>query len=336
MPSYTKTEARAWARETLVGVANVTTPTMSNDFKSLNEKAIRHDVETAIGHGFMGSLACSEVAMTLEEYGRFCEIMVDQAQGRMLTIHHAAFNTLEDNIEAVKVAEKAGAEFVLLCYPPYFYPTSLEEIYDYTKAFCDATDLPVMLFPVPTWGFGRLHPADIPVPILRRLVDDCPNIVAIKAEGGNPFTMSQIEVHREFHEEVVISSPIEFEMIPLAQLMPIQFCGTNYSSYFGDWLPKVHALLQEGKFDEATQEWYRIHEARKAVLEVGFGGQGLLNRMLWKYHGWLQGYNGGPLRGPTARVHRKDMVKLRRGLELAGLNPTSDADEDFFVGRNPT
>ena len=110
MPTYTRSEARAWAREKLVGVANVTIPTMTSSFKSLNEKAIRHDVETAIGHGFVGSLACSEVAMSMDEYGQFCKIMVDQAQGRMLTIHHAMFNTLEDNIEAVKIAETAGAE----------------------------------------------------------------------------------------------------------------------------------------------------------------------------------------------------------------------------------
>ncbi|MFO7603504.1 MAG: dihydrodipicolinate synthase family protein [Gammaproteobacteria bacterium] len=335
MLPYTRTDARAWARETLVGVANVTIPTMTADFKALNEKAIRHDVETAIGHGFIGSLACSEVPMSMTEYGRFCEIMVEQAQGRMLTIHHAVFNTLEDNIEAVKIAEKAGAEFVLLCYPAYFYPQSLEEVYDYTKAFCDATDLAVMLFPVPTWGFSRLHPADIPVPMLRRLLDDCPNIVAIKAEGGMPNFMAQIEVHRAFHEEVVISSPLEYDLVPLGQLMPIPFSGTNYSAYFGSWLPRVHRLLQEKRFDEATEEWYRIDAARKAVASVGFGGGGLLNRMLWKYHGWLQGYNGGPLRGPTARVYSKDMATLRRGLELAGLNPTSDPDEAFFTGRNP-
>jgi 4-hydroxy-tetrahydrodipicolinate synthase len=335
MPTYTKDEARDWAREKLVGVANVTVPTMTSDFKALNEKAIRHDVETAIGHGFIGSLACSEVAMTMPEYGQFCEIMVDQSQGRMLPIHHAAFNTLEDNIEAVKIAERAGVEFILLCYPAYFYPRSLEEVYAYTRAFCDATDLAVMLFPVPTWGFSRLHPADMPVPLLRRLVDDCPNIVAIKAEGGMPNIMAQIEVHREFHEEVVISSPLEYDLVPLGQLMPIPFSGTNYSAYFGDWLPRVHALLQQGKFDEATQHWYAIDPARKAVSAVGFGGGGLLNRMLWKYHGWLQGYNGGPLRGPTARVYSKDMVTLRRGLELAGLKPTSDRDEDFFIGRNP-
>ena len=51
--------------------------------------------------------------------------------------------------------------------------------------------------------------------------------------------------------------------------------------------------------------------------------------------GWLQGYNGGPLRHPTARVYSRDMVTLRRGLEASGLTPTADPDEAFFVGRNP-
>lgn len=335
MVSYSKKEARDWAREKLVGVANVLIPTVTSDFRHLNEQAIRHDVEKSIEHGFVGTLACSEVVITMEEYGRFCEVMVDQAQGRIMTIHHAAFNNLEENIEAAKLAAKAGAEMALLCYPPYFYPQSLDDVYAYTRAFCDATDLAVMVFPIPTWGFSRLHPADMPVPLLRRLIDDCPNIVAIKAEGGMPHIMASIEIHRAFHKEVVISSPIEYDYVPLAQLMPIPYSGTNYSAYYGPWLPRVHALLQEGRFDEATEMWYGLEPARKAWASVPIGGGGLLNRMLWKYQNWLQGYNGGPLRHPTARIYAKDMAVLRRGLEQAGLPVTSDPDEAFFVGRNP-
>jgi 4-hydroxy-tetrahydrodipicolinate synthase len=57
--------------------------------------------------------------------------------------------------------------------------------------------------------------------------------------------------------------------------------------------------------------------------------------MLWKYQAWLQGYNGGPIPHPTPRIYTRDMSVLRRGLEAAGLNPTRDPDEAFFVGRNP-
>ena len=335
MPSYSRSTARDWAREKMVGVANVTIPTMTADFKRLNEKAIRHDVETTIAHSFVGTLACSEVAITLDEYEEFVRIMVDQAAGRIFIVHHAVFNTLEDNIEAAQRASRAGAELVLLGYPPYFHPRSLEEVYAYTRAFCDATDLAVMVFPIPTWGFSRLSPMDMPISLLRRMVDDCPNIVAIKAEGGMPHIMAPLDVHRAFHKEVVISFPMEHEFVPLAQLIDIPFCGTNYSAYYGPILPSVFNMIREGRFAEATETFYRLDAARKAFGSVPQAGNGLINRMMWKYESWLQGYNGGPLRHPTGRVYQRDMVALRRGQEASGMNPTTDPDEAFFIGRNP-
>lgn len=335
MARYHRNEARQWAREHMNGVANVIIPTMTSDFKRLNLKAARHDIETAIGHGFVGTLASSEHAITIAQYVEFVRAMAEQASGRIMVIHHAVFNSLEENIEAVKLAEDAGADLVLLGYPPFFHPNSLEDVYTYTKAFCDATRLGVILFPVPAWGFSSLHPGDIPVPVLRRLVDECPNVVCIKAEGGMPYIMSAVEVHREFHKEVVISLPLEYEYVPLAQVMPVPFCGTNYSAYYGSWLPKVHRLIQAGRYDEATQEWYRIDPARKAFASVPMAMSGLINRTIWKYQAWLQGYNGGPIPHPTPRLHKRDMVALRRGLEAAGLAPTADPDEAFFIGRHP-
>jgi 4-hydroxy-tetrahydrodipicolinate synthase len=335
MSSYSRKEAREWARQHLVGVANVTIPTVTSDFTALNERAIRHDVELSISHGFAGTLACSEVAFSLEQYGRFCEIMVEQAANRIIVVHHAVFNTLEENIKAVRLAEQAGAELVLLGYPPFFFPNSLEDVYTYTKALCDATRLGVMLFPIPAWGFSRLDPSDIPVPVLRRLIDDCPNVVAIKAEGGMPYLMSAVEVHRNFHQEVVISLPLEYDYVPLAQLIPIPFSGTNYSAYYGPWFPRIHSLIQKGEYEEATRLWYQLTPARRAYASVPSVGGGLINRTMWKYQSWLQGYNGGPIPHPTARIYAHEMLALRRAQEASGMNPTTDADAAFFVGRNP-
>ncbi|MFV0645734.1 MAG: dihydrodipicolinate synthase family protein [Sphingomonadaceae bacterium] len=335
MASYTRNEARDWAREKMNGVAPVVIPTMTSDFKRLNERAVRHDVALTKEHGFIGALATSEVPLSEDEHDLFQKIMVDEGGKDYIVVHHAIFNTLEDNIEMVKKAETNGCELVLLGYPPHFYPKSLEEVYEYSKAVIDATNLAVMLFPVPTWGFGRLHPADISKKILRSLVDDCPNVVAIKAEGGMPYIMSAIEMHREFHKEVVISSPLEYEYLTLGQLMDIPFCGTNYSAFFGPTIPHAHKLMREGRYDEVTEIFYQIDPMRKAVGTLGFGGHGLSNRLLWKYQSWLQGYNGGPIRHPTARVYAKDMALLRSATAAAGLNPTSSPDEDFFIGRNP-
>ncbi|ATR19003.1 Dihydrodipicolinate synthase family protein (plasmid) [Roseomonas mucosa] len=338
MASYTRVEAREWARERLIGAINCTIPSFSSDLKRINERAIRHDTRLAIEHGFMGSLAVSEVSITLPEYLDFMRIMKDEAGDRLVVTHHASWNTLEENIEALKGAEEAGAEFVLLSYPPAFYPESENEIYEYTKAICDATNLAVMIFPMYLWGFySRIHPSDIPASLIRRLIDDCPNLAAIKAEGGFPSIQSVIECHRLFGKEVVISMPIEGELIPLSQLMPIQLSATSDHEYYGPTIPKVMQLLRAGEFDEATRIYWQLHSARKIKGQVAqqMHGGHFINRYVWKFQGWLQGYNGGPLRMPTQRIHDPQMISLRKGLVEAGLNPSMDPFREFFIGRNP-
>jgi 4-hydroxy-tetrahydrodipicolinate synthase len=240
MAGYTRGEAREWAREKLVGVVNCTIPSFTGDLKRINEKAIRHDTRLAIAHGFAGTLGVSEVAIALAEYLDFLRIIVDEAKGRLIVTHHASWSNLEENIEAVRGAEAAGAEFVLLSYPPNFYPESEQDIYDYTKAVCEATNLAVMLFPMFLWGFSsRIHPSDIPVALIRRLIDDCPNVAAVKAEGGFPSIQSVIECDRLFGKEVVISMPIEGDLIPLSQIMKIQLSAASDHEYYGPVIPKV-------------------------------------------------------------------------------------------------
>lgn len=338
MPAYTRTEARDWAREKLVGAVNCTIPSFTADLRGINEQGIRHDIRLAQQHGFLGTLGVSEVSITLPEYLDFLRIVRDEAGDDFVVVHHGSWSTLEQNIEAVRGAEEAGADLVLLSYPPNFYPESEQEIYDYTKAVCDATNLAVMLFPMFLWGFStRVHPSDIPTRLIRRLIDDCPNIAVIKAEGGFPSIQSAIECHRLFGDEVVISVPIESELIPLAQVMPIQLSATSDHEYFGPMIPRVMQLLREGKYDDATDIYWQLHPARKIKggLAPGLNGGAFINRQAWKFQGWLQGYNGGPLRQPTQRIHDAQMHALRQGLIDAGLEPSMDPFREFFIGRNP-
>lgn len=338
MPSYTRTEAREWAREKLVGAVNCTIPSFTSDLRGINEKAIRHDINLAKQHGFLGSLAVSEVAITMPEYLEFLRIAKDEGGDDFVTVYHASWSNLEDNLEAVKGAEDAGADLLLLAYPPNFYPESEQEIYDYTKAVCDATNLAVILFPMFLWGFSpRIHPSDIPVRLIRRLLDDCPNIAVIKAEGGFPYYQGAIECHRHFGEEVVISMPIESDMISLGQLMPIQLSATSDHEYYGTVIPTVMDLLRAEKYEDATELFWKMHPARKAKAAAGATAHGgaFINRQCWKFQGWLQGYNGGPLRQPTMRIHDAQMTTLRKGLIDSGFEASMDPFREFFVGRNP-
>ncbi|MGA8707695.1 MAG: dihydrodipicolinate synthase family protein [Steroidobacteraceae bacterium] len=338
MAKYHRSDSRDWARQYLVGCSAVTIPSYSADLKRLNERGIRHDIELAIKLGYTYTLLCAEVAITPEENAQFTAWARDAAGDRLSLFFHAAFGTLTDNIEAVKIAERAGADITLLSYPPQFWPTSEQDIYDYTKSFCDATDLAVMLFPIPLWGFERVHPAGMSVELVRRLLKSCPNIVAIKSEQGFPLPAGLCEMYHHFRDEVVISCPIEGDAIPLMSLMQLQFSGTSNTQWMSDYYPKAFHLARKGEWEQAMQMYWKVNPARNAngaAAQAYAGGTGVLNRTIWKYQDWLAGFNGGPLRAPAMRVPDRLMRSLRLGLTASGLPVTSDPDGAFMLGRHP-
>jgi 4-hydroxy-tetrahydrodipicolinate synthase len=70
MANYSKKQARDWAWASMRRVANVVTPTFTEDLTALNEKAIRYDIRKEIEYGFWGTLLVAETAATPEEYVR--------------------------------------------------------------------------------------------------------------------------------------------------------------------------------------------------------------------------------------------------------------------------
>jgi len=247
-----------------------------------------------------------------------------------LTIHHANFNKLEDNIEAVENRREAGAEFVLALLPRLFLSEVLDDVHPYTKAFCDATNLAVMLFPMTTWGFFPVasggHACLAAAGLLRRLPqyrrDQAKAVTEHHgADRGAP----------AFHEEVVISSPIELRpgAAGASDANPVlrnQLLGLTWAR-----AASRSQAAAGGQVRRGHQEWYRIdRRARRSPAWLRFWRPA--QRMLWKYRDWLQGYNGGPLPVQRLASTKRTWETLRRGLERAGLNPTPDLDEEFFIG----
>lgn len=337
MAQYTKIESRKWAKENLQGLVNVVIPSFTQDLKGLNEKAIRHDVRRCIELGFTGTLLVSEVAMSLEEYAQFTKWAVNEAAGEIKLVHHASFNTLEENIEAVKIAEEAGVDLVLLSYPANFYPENSQGIYEYTKKFADSTNLGIILFPVPLWNFERLHPAAIDPKVIRQMLDNIPNIVAIKAEGGMPLVAGFTQCYQMFNDEVIVMTPLEKDAFAIGNLVPIQWMATSNYEMYGDTLPKLFKKMKEGKFEEVYEQYWKLQPARQTVgkLMASSDGAGLVNRMLWKYAAWLNGFSGGPLRQPTMKINQSQMSAIRQALIASGIEVTKDDDSQFFVGRFP-
>lgn len=152
-----------------------------------------------------------------------------------------------------------------------------------------------------------------------------------------PSIMGWAEAYRLSSKEVVVTMPLEQFAVPLAQLVPIQFIGTSDAEYYGPMIPRIFKLLEAGDFDEATRLYWKLTPARKARAAANaYSAQAMfLNRMVWKFEGWLNGFNGDPIRQPTMRISEATMNNLRAGLEKSGLAPTDLPNREFFVGRNP-
>lgn len=336
MVDYTKDQARAWAKERWKGTIAVTMPSYSEDFSRINENAIRHDILKLKELGFAGTLLVTELAVTPEENARIVAVARDAGGPDFQLFFHAAFNTLEENIVALKLAEKEGVDSVLLSYPTSFWPTSHQEVYYYTKALADSTDLATMLFGLPAWGFERIDPAGMPVPFVRHVLDTIPNIVAIKSEQGYPTIGGIMEMYHHFRDEVIISCPIESETIPLMSVLDFQFSGTSNTNWMSDYFPRAFGLAQQGQWDEAMKLWWQVAPARNANTTILTGssvGTTVINRTGWKYQEWLAGFNGGALRAPAPRIPDRLMKVARSALEASGLPVTDLPDSEFVKGR---
>jgi dihydrodipicolinate synthase/N-acetylneuraminate lyase len=336
---YTRDEARAWARENFSGCAGCLLPTFKGDLRGINETAIRHDVALDKELGISGILIVSECGTTFAELMQVTDIAVDEASGELMTVAHGALPTLEQNVELARYSESAGVDAFLVSYPLTFYPATEDDIFDYTRALAESTRLAVIVFAMHLWNFRRFHPSHFSPDLIGRLIDEVPNVAAVKTEIGGGIGVSGIaQVFERYRDKVIITDPIEANAPAWATTYGLQWIGTSNYEAYGAEVPRYFGLLRDGRFEEAMEIYWQLHPIREADAEVigeASRGTNLVHRLCWKYQGWLNGFNGGPIRSPHMRLTDRQMKRMRDGIKASGIPFTDSPDSEFFVGRNP-
>jgi dihydrodipicolinate synthase/N-acetylneuraminate lyase len=331
-------DAKAWAHEHWRGVCNVIIPSYRADLRGLNEAGIRHDVRRNIELGFWGALLVSEAGTTRAEMRRFMEVAVDEARGRHSFVLQGSFDTLEDMLAVCADGRAIGVDGLLMAYPNSFHPSTVEELSAFTRAVCEGTELPVVLFCAPHYNFERLDPSGFPLAVWQELAS-IPNVVAAKYEVGHPGVVGSRQAFEVLAGSgLLVCDPYEPNLLLWDEMFGTQWVGTSNYEYYGDTVPRYLQARRAGRRDEALALYWQLQPARvtREALRAQAAGANFNHRYLWKYQAWLQGYNGGPLRAPAMKLTDAQMRRAADGLVAAGLlaEPPKDLGE-FFVGRNP-
>lgn len=333
--SNASTEHKAQAAEQWKGVCNVVMPSFSRDLSTLNEAAIRHDVRRNIELGFWGALIVAECATTADEYKRFMEICVEEGGADQTWMMHGTFDTRDQIIAMAQAAEKIGVQSILIGLPNSFYPKNEDELFDHIKAVAGSTDLPCSLFVTTQMNLTRLHPSGFPPSVIARAAE-IPNVVAIKYEVGRPGIAGDLEIYKMLKGSgVLFSDPLEAHSPLTVEYFEQQWMGTSNYEYWGGAVPEYFDLLLNGKFEEAMEIYWRIQPARNARVAVQstVAGANFIHRALWKYQQWLQGYNGGRMRQPVAKLIDPQMHQVADGLRKSGFTVPDHDPQAFYNGR---
>jgi 4-hydroxy-tetrahydrodipicolinate synthase len=113
--------------------------------KSLIEWHIAEGTDGVVIVGTTGESPTVDV----EEHERLIEASIEYAAGRIPVIAGTGGNSTKEAIVLTQYAKKAGADYALSVVPYYNKPTQ-EGLYRHFKAIAESTDLPMLLYNVPS------------------------------------------------------------------------------------------------------------------------------------------------------------------------------------------
>ncbi len=151
-------------------------------FRKLIEAQIAGGVDGIVPVGTTGE----SPTLSHDEHRDVIKAAVEIAAGRIKVVGGTGSNSTDEAIALTQDAEKAGADGALIV-APYYNKPSDEGLYRHFRAIAEATKLPIILYSIP----GRCG-IEISAPVVARLAQDCPNIVAIKEAGGTVERVSQL------------------------------------------------------------------------------------------------------------------------------------------------
>jgi 4-hydroxy-tetrahydrodipicolinate synthase len=150
--------------------------------KRLILKQVRAGVDGIVPVGTTGE----SPTVDYDEHIHIIALSVKSAAGKIKVLAGTGGNSTSEAIHLTQRAEKAGADGSLQVAPYYNKPTQ-EGLFQHFREVAHSTRLPIVLYSIP----GRCG-IEIGMDTVKRLAQQCKNIIGIKEAGGNADRVSQL------------------------------------------------------------------------------------------------------------------------------------------------
>ena len=197
--------------------------------------ALRGLIEFHIESGTNGIVPCGttgeSATLNHAEHAEVIGITVETCKGRIPVLAGTGSNATHEAVELTQSAQKLGADGALLLTPYYNKPTQ-EGLYQHFSTVARETDLPIMLYNVPSRTAINMEPGTV------ARLSSIKNIVGIKEASGSLVQVS----------EIIASCRPDFSVSSGADALPWPILAIG-----GKGVISVTANLVPGKFAKLCQ-----------------------------------------------------------------------------------
>jgi 4-hydroxy-tetrahydrodipicolinate synthase len=164
------------------------------DLRKLVDHQIKGGIDGVVPVGTTGE----SPTLTHEEHMDVIRATIEFARGRVPVIAGTGSNSTAEALELTRLSDEAGADAVLVV-TPYYNKPSQEGLFRHFAAIAEATDLPIILYSVPS----RCG-VEIGVPLVERLRSKYAHVRWIKEAGGSVDRVDQLK--RAMGDDITVLS----------------------------------------------------------------------------------------------------------------------------------
>lgn len=223
------------------------------DLKKLVDHQVRGGVDGIVPVGTTGE----SPTLTSEEHLEVIRATIEYARGRVAVIAGTGSNSTAEALEYTRHSQEAGADAVLVV-APYYNKPSQEGLFRHYAAVAEATDLPIILYSVPS----RCG-VEIGVGTVERLRSRYKHVRWIKEAGGSVDRVDQLK--QAMGDDITVLSGDDS--------LTLAFMASGAEgviSVASNLLPrevsKMVRLARANNFAAATREHRRLYPVFKALF----------------------------------------------------------------------